>query len=104
MIGNDWDNELKVIWNSPNFNRFYQGVLNLYNKETIFPPKEDIFNALKLTPYKDVKVVIVGQDPYHGVGEAMGLSFSVHKDIKIPPSLKNIYQKINKSLPKVSFF
>ena len=94
MIGNDWDNELKVIWNSPNFNKFYQGVLNLYNKETIFPPKEDIFNALKLTPYKDVKVVIVGQDPYHGVGEAMGLSFSVHKDIKIPPSLKNIYQEL----------
>ena len=79
MIGNDWDNELKVIWNSPNFNKFYQSVLNLYNKETIFPSKEDIFNALKLTPYKDVKVVIVGQDPYHGVGEAMGLSFSVHK-------------------------
>ena len=61
MIGNDWDNELKIIWNSPNFNGFYQKVLNLYSKETIFPPKEDIFNALKLTPYKDVKVVIVGQ-------------------------------------------
>lgn len=94
MIGNDWDNELKVIWNSPNFNKFYQNVLKLYDKELIFPPKKDIFNALKLTPYKDVKVVIVGQDPYHGEGEAMGLSFSVHKDIKIPPSLKNIYQEL----------
>ena len=94
MIGNDWDNELKVIWNSPNFNKFYQNVLKLYDKEPIFPPKKDIFNALKLTPYKDVKVVIVGQDPYHGEGEAMGLSFSVHKDIKIPPSLKNIYQEL----------
>ena len=48
MIGNDWDNELKVIWNSPNFDKFYQSVLNLYNKETIFPPKEDIFNAFFL--------------------------------------------------------
>lgn len=98
MIGNDWDNELKIIWNSPNFNKFYQKVLNLYSKETIFPPKEDIFNALKLTPYKDVKVVIVGQDPYHGVGEAMGLSFSVHKDINIPPSLKNIYKELYSDL------
>ena len=94
MIGNDWDNELKVIWNSPNFNKFYNSVLKLYDKEEIYPPKEDIFRALKLTPYKDVKVVIVGQDPYHGRGEAMGLSFSVHKDIKIPPSLKNIYQEL----------
>jgi len=94
MIGNDWDNELKVIWESPNFNKFYNKVLDLYDKETIYPPKDDIFNALKLTPYKDVKVVIVGQDPYHGEGEAMGLSFSVHKDIKIPPSLKNIYQEL----------
>ena len=48
MIGNDWDNELKVIWNSPNFNKFYQNVLKLYDKEPIFPPKKDIFNALKL--------------------------------------------------------
>lgn len=94
MIGNDWDQELSVIWKSPNFNKFYKKVLNLYNKETIYPPREDIFNALKLTPYKDVKVVIVGQDPYHGEGEAMGLSFSVHKDIKIPPSLKNIYKEL----------
>ena len=57
MIGNDWDQELSVIWNSPNFNKFYKKVLNLYDKETIYPPREDIFNALKLTPYKDVKVV-----------------------------------------------
>ena len=93
MIGNDWDQELSVIWNSPNFNKFYKRVLNLYDKETIYPPREDIFNALKLTPYNDVKVVIVGQDPYHGDGEALGLSFSVQKDIKIPPSLKNIYKE-----------
>jgi len=98
MIGNDWDKELKVIWDSPNFNKFYNGILKLYDKETIYPPKGDIFNALKLTPYKNVKVVIVGQDPYHGEGEAMGLSFSVHKNIKIPPSLKNIYQELYNDL------
>jgi uracil-DNA glycosylase len=98
MIGNDWDEELKVIWNSPNFNKFYQLVLSLYQKETIYPPENYIFNALKLTPYKDTKVVIVGQDPYHGVGEAHGLSFSVQKGIKIPPSLQNIYKELNSDL------
>ena len=98
MIGNDWDQELSVIWNSPNFNKFYQNILNLYDKETIYPPKDYIFNALKLTPYKDVKVVIVGQDPYHGEGEAHGLSFSVQKGIKLPPSLKNIYKELNDDL------
>lgn len=94
IIGNDWDNVLKVVWNSPNFNKFYNYILSLYDKETIYPPKEYIFNALKLTPYKNVKVVIVGQDPYHGENEAMGLSFSVDKSVKIPPSLKNIYKEL----------
>ena len=63
MIGNDWDEELKIVWNSPNFNKFYNNILKLYEKDTIYPPKDYIFNALKLTPYKDVKVVIMGQDP-----------------------------------------
>ena len=65
-----------------------------YATKTIYPCRENLFNALKLTPYKDVKVVIVGQDPYHGEGEAHGLSFSVQEGIKIPPSLKNIYKEI----------
>ncbi len=94
MIGNDWDNELSVIWNSPNFKKFYNNILKLYDEEIIYPEKDNIFNALKLTPYKDVKVVIVGQDPYHGEGEAHGLSFSVQKGVKLPPSLKNIYKEI----------
>ena len=98
MIGNDWDNHLAVVWNSPNFNKFYQNILNLYEKETIFPPCDHILNALKLTPYNKVKVVIVGQDPYHGTGEAMGLSFSVNNGIKIPPSLQNIYKELNNDL------
>ena len=65
-----------------------------YATKEIYPPKEYIFNALKLTPYENVKVVIVGQDPYHGENEAHGLSFSVQKGIALPPSLKNIYKEI----------
>ena len=98
MIGNDWDEVLKVIWNSEGFKKFYHIIENEYNTKTIYPPKDHIFNALKLTPYKNVKVVIVGQDPYHGEGEAMGLSFSVNKDIKIPPSLQNIYKELHDDL------
>ena len=98
MIGNDWDEKLHVIWNSSGFKNFYTMILQKYQKETIFPSKENIFNALKLTPYSNVKVVIMGQDPYHGVGEAHGLSFSVQKGIKIPPSLQNIYKELEDDL------
>jgi uracil-DNA glycosylase len=98
MIGNDWDNELSVIWNSPGFHKFMDIVNSEYDNKIIYPPKEDIFAALKNTSYKDVKVVIVGQDPYHGEGEAMGLSFSVHDGIKLPPSLKNIYKELEDDL------
>lgn len=98
MIGNDWDEALKVIWNSDGFHNFYKKILKLYDNKTIFPPKEMIFNALKLTPYNSVKVVIVGQDPYHGIGEAHGLSFSVQDGIKIPPSLQNIYKELKDDL------
>lgn len=93
MIGNDWDEVLKIVWNSDGFKKFINIIKNEYATKTIYPPKNYIFNALKLTPYNNVKVVIVGQDPYHGVGEAHGLSFSVQDGIKIPPSLKNIYKE-----------
>ena len=76
------------------FNKFYNSILKLYDTKTIFPLKENIFNALKLTDYSNVKVVIIGQDPYHGVGEAHGLSFSVLDGVKIPPSLQNIYKEL----------
>ncbi len=98
MIGNDWDNKLLIIWESEGFKKFYKLIENEYNTKTIFPPKDYIFNALKLTPYSNTKVVIVGQDPYHGVGEAHGLSFSVQEGIKIPPSLQNIYKELNADL------
>lgn len=98
MIGNDWDDVLKVIWKSVGFKSFYQSIMHEYDVKTVFPPKDYIFNALKLTSYKDTKVVIVGQDPYHGVGEAHGLSFSVQKGIRIPPSLQNIYKELQSDL------
>ncbi len=98
MLNNDWDEVLKVVFNSPGFKKFYHIVEEEYQNKTIFPPKDYIFNALKLTPYEKVKVVIVGQDPYHGVGEAHGLSFSVQKGIKVPPSLKNIYKELENDL------
>lgn len=94
MIGNDWDEKLSIIWHSPGFKNFMKIVEREYNTKIIYPPKNYIFNALKLTPYHNVKVVIVGQDPYHGEGEAHGLSFSVQKGIKLPPSLRNIYKEI----------
>ncbi len=98
MIGNNWDNILNSVWKSEGFKKFYSIVEQEYNKKTIFPPKNYVFNALKLTPYENVKVVIMGQDPYHGVGEAHGLSFSVQDGIKLPPSLKNIYKELNDDL------
>ena len=94
MIGNDWDQELEIIWNSPGFKRFMTIINDEYKNKIIYPPKNYIFNALKLTPYKNTKVVIVGQDPYHGEHEAHGLSFSVQKGVAIPPSLKNIYKEL----------
>lgn len=94
MIGNDWDEKLKIIWNSEGFKKFYHVVEQEYAHHTVFPPKDHIFEALKLTSYKDTRVVIVGQDPYHGVGEAHGLSFSVQKGVSIPPSLQNIYKEL----------
>ncbi len=98
MINNDWDEKLKLIWESKGFNNFLTSIYEEYDKKTIFPPKDYIFNALKLTSFKNTKVVIVGQDPYHGEGEAHGLSFSVQEGIKLPPSLKNIYKELEDDL------
>ena len=71
---------------------------NLKNYNNIFPPKKQIFRALELTPFENIKVVILGQDPYHGEGEANGLAFSVNKGIKLPPSLRNIYKELESDL------
>lgn len=98
MIGNDWDEALKVIWNSNGFKNFYNKIMTEYDTKTIYPPKNYIFNALKLTSFKDTKVVIVGQDPYHEEHQAHGLSFSVQKGVKLPPSLQNIYKELEADL------
>ena len=98
MIGNDWDEKLKVIEESNGFRKFLNIVNEKYQNSIVYPPKNLVFNALKLTSYKNTKVVIVGQDPYHGEGEAHGLSFSVQKGIKIPPSLQNIYKELYSDL------
>ena len=94
MIGNDWDVVLDSVWKSDGFKRFMSKVQDEYKNYTCYPEYNNIFNALKLTPYSKVKVVIIGQDPYHGEGEAHGLSFSVQKGVKLPPSLQNIFKEL----------
>ncbi len=80
------------------YKKLHDFIYNEYSIKTIYPPKAQIFSALKTTPYEKVKVVIIGQDPYHGEGEAHGMCFSVNPGIKIPPSLQNIYKEINRDL------
>ena len=94
MLGNDWDIVLKSVWESPGFHKFMNKVKEEYKNYTCYPAYENIFNALKSTPYSKVKIVILGQDPYHGEGEAHGLSFSVQEGVKLPPSLQNIYKEL----------
>jgi uracil-DNA glycosylase len=77
---------------------YMHGLFNILDKETYFPPSKDIFRALELTAFDNVKVVILGQDPYHGKGEAHGLSFSVPQGVKIPPSLQNIFKELQADL------
>lgn len=98
MIGNDWDIKLKKVFESENFNKFLNVVKNEYKNNICYPKYENIFNSLKLTSYSETKIVILGQDPYHGEGEAHGLSFSVQDGIPCPPSLKNIYKELNDDL------
>lgn len=78
--------------------KLHEFIDNEYKTKTIYPPRENIFFALKNTPYEYVKVVIIGQDPYHGEGEAHGMCFSVNPGIKVPPSLQNIYKEIHRDL------
>lgn len=80
------------------YKKLHNFVDNEYKTKTIYPPRDKIFFALKNTPYENVKVVIIGQDPYHGEGEAHGMCFSVNPGINIPPSLQNIYKEINRDL------
>ena len=99
-LGNDWDEILKDEWEKP----YYKALRNFLKKEyftqKIYPEMNDIFNALKFTSFEDTKVVIIGQDPYHGIGQAHGLCFSVKKGVVPPPSLKNIFKELASDIGK----
>ena len=94
MTNNYWDAVLKEEYEKNYFKNIAMFINKEYKEKIVYPPKRDILRALKLTDYNDVKVVILGQDPYHGENEANGLSFSVNEGIKLPPSLKNIYKEL----------
>lgn len=96
-LGNEWDQLLAAETESDYMNELREFLREEYRTGRIYPPKRDMFRALKLTSYSDVKVVIIGQDPYHGAGQAMGMCFSVRDGVKIPPSLVNIYKEIERS-------
>ncbi|MDO4661724.1 MAG: uracil-DNA glycosylase [Tissierellia bacterium] len=97
-IGNSWDDILKDEWNKDYYLELRKLLKKEYKNYTIYPSMYDIFNALKFVSYEDCKVVILGQDPYHGENQAHGFSFSVKKGVKIPPSLLNIYKELHDDL------
>ena len=98
MIGNEWDNVLKEEYNKEYFKNIISFINKEYQDKVIYPAKENIFNAFKYTDYKNIKVVIIGQDPYHEEKQAEGLSFSVSNEVKRPPSLKNILKELESDL------
>lgn len=98
ILKNDWKNILEDEFNKDYYKTLRNFLITEYKTRTIYPDKYDIFNALHFTSYKDIKVVILGQDPYHGPNQAHGLSFSVNPGIKTPPSLLNIYKELNSDL------
>ena len=97
-LGNDWDGILADEWEKPYYRQLHSFLKEEYSKTRIYPDMYDIFNALKYTPFADTRAVIIGQDPYHGPGQAHGLCFSVKKGVPLPPSLVNIYKEITDDL------
>lgn len=97
-IGNDWDLILADEWEKPYYQKLREFLKTEYKEQKIYPNMYDIFNSLRYTSFKDTKVVIIGQDPYHGEGQAHGLCFSVKKGVTPPPSLKNIYKELNSDI------
>ena len=94
-IGNDWDEILKDEFEKEYYKKMRKFLINEYKTKIIYPKPEEIFTAFKLTSYKDCKIILLGQDPYHGENQAHGLAFSVKEGIKLPPSLRNMYKEIN---------
>jgi uracil-DNA glycosylase len=97
-IGNDWDKLLRPSFESDWYQNLRQFLISEYTNETIYPDMYDIYNSIRTTSYENTKVVIIGQDPYHGPGQAHGYCFSVKPGVPLPPSLKNIFQEINNDL------
>ena len=97
-ITNDWLAELSPEFRKPYYKKLYLTLKQEYAKEQIYPPSEEVFNAFHLTPLSQVKVLILGQAPYHEPGQAHGLSFSVPKGERIPPSLLNIYKEMHEDI------
>lgn len=97
-ITNDWLKPLSSEFKKPYYAKLYQTIKSEYETRQIFPAVDDIFNAFDFTPLSEVKVVILGQDPYHNVGQAHGLCFSVKPDVAIPPSLVNIYKELKEDV------
>lgn len=98
MLGNDWDIILEDEMSKDYFKELIEFIKNEYKKKTIYPKQTEIFKAFRNTSYKDTKVVILGQDPYHGENQAEGLSFSVKNGVKQPPSLQNIFKELHDDL------
>lgn len=94
IIHNDWQQILEDEFNSPSYQQLRGFLKNEYKNETVYPPMHQMWDAFERTPYHQVKVVILGQDPYHGPNQANGLSFSVEPGVKVPPSLRNIYKEM----------
>ena len=97
-IGNSWDGLLAEEFSKDYYKKLQEFLKSEYENYVIHPDKEEIFTALKCTPYEDTRVVIFGQDPYHGENQAHGMAFSVKKGVDIPPSLKNMYKELNQEL------
>ena len=97
-VNNNWDIILKDEYEKEYFKNLLNYINEEYNNKTVYPLKENIFKALEYTDYNDIKVVILGQDPYHGEGEAQGLSFSIPNDIRITPSLRNVFKELKNDL------
>ncbi len=97
-LGNDWDSILADEWQKPYYKQLRQFLKSEYSTHRIYPDMNDIFNALRYTSFADTRVVIIGQDPYHGEGQAHGLCFSVKKGVAVPPSLKNIYKELQSDI------
>ena len=102
-ITKEWDEILNEEFSSPSYDKLREFLKAEYSTRTIYPSMYDIFNSMKITAFKDIKVVLIGQDPYHEEGQAMGLSFSVPKGVPLPPSLVNIFKEIKDETGECDF-